>query len=341
MMIHASPLRPYCSTLLAALLGSLLGGVALTDTLAAQAFTISQPSGNDTFGARSTGQTFTPGMGVVPNPSGQGVLLLTEIDLYHGNFASANPSATTWLKIYDADPQNGGNLIAISTNSVDTTNLTFRTLMTWTFPQIPLLLTTEYWAVMTTTATMNSVDPAEVSLETANRTIPSPNAYAGGAGLIANIAKHPNDVDARFEARFFNGVLGTFTVSGSGCNSSVGLPTLTAANPPRIGTSFVIDFGNLAGNLQYVVLGLSDQNWGPTPLPVSLASLLPGADPSCLVQVSVDAVAPLPTGVPTAQFIFPIPNDTGFVGVRIFVQAAQIQPTGFSVSEKGTITIGN
>ena len=90
-----------------------------------------------------------------------------------------------------------------------------------------------------------------------------------------------------------------------------------------------------------MVLGLSDQTWGATPLPVALASLLPGADPTCLVQVSVDAVAPLQTGVPTAQLIFPIPNDIGFVGVRIFLQAAQIEPSGFSVSEKGTIAIGN
>ena len=38
------------------------------------------PLGNDTFGARSTGQTFTPGVGVMPGAGGQAVLLVTEIE---------------------------------------------------------------------------------------------------------------------------------------------------------------------------------------------------------------------------------------------------------------------
>ncbi|MCA8978057.1 MAG: hypothetical protein KDC98_25245 [Planctomycetes bacterium] len=320
---------------------SLLPLFAISAT--AQAYVIDQPQGNDTFGARSTGQTFTPGVGVTPTPGpGNPILFLTEMDLYHGNYASALPSATTWLKIYDGDPQNGGNFVGISSNTVDTTGLTFRTLMHWDFAQLPLLTTTEYWAVMSSTSSPATIDVAEVSLETAPRGLVPPGAYAGGAGLIANIVKHTNDVDARFTARFFNGVIGSFTVSGTGCPSSVGQASLSSANTPRIGQTFQADFANLAPTgLPFAVFGLSDTTWNSLPLPLPLASLIPGTPAACMVMVSPDAVQLMALSGTSASVTMSLPNSPSLPGLLLYLQGAQLEGASVSVTAKGTMLVGN
>ena len=58
-------------------------------------------------------------------------LPLEVITLYHGNFRPAAPSATTFLNIYEGDPNAGGTFIGSSENSVDTRSLRYRDAMAW------------------------------------------------------------------------------------------------------------------------------------------------------------------------------------------------------------------
>ncbi|MEY2981819.1 MAG: hypothetical protein RL562_2046 [Planctomycetota bacterium] len=323
--------------ILAGLLVALLAGTAVT-----QQFTITQSAGNDTFGGRSRGQTFTPGIGVTPALGAQTALPLTRITLYRGNAAPAASSATTYLNIYDADPNAGGNFVGSSLQSVDTRSLTFRTPMVWDFDQIPLLVSVEYWAVMSSTNTPGNLD-VEVSLETEPRNgPPGPNIYTGGTGLIANMAPHPNSVDAKFQMEFFDGPLAVFRVSGSGCSGAGAEPTLSAAAPPRFGQTLQIDVGSLVpGSASFVFLGLSDTSWNGPALPVPVSLFFPSANPSCQILVSPDL--PLP-GVRTGSVStssLPIPTTPSLGGAQFYFQAWQFEPTTVSVSAKALARIGN
>ncbi len=160
-------------------------------------YDITQSLGNDTFGSKSTGQTFTPNVGINPDPGAVTELDLTQITLYHGNYTANAPSATTYLVIYDGDPNAGGNVIGASSNYIDTTTgLYFHSAMVWTFNNVTLNYVTEYWAVMESSDTGGLLDVA-VSLETHDRNLG--DVYTGGTGLIANQAPHSSSVDAKFE----------------------------------------------------------------------------------------------------------------------------------------------
>jgi len=309
-------------------------------SLDAQQYLISQPNGGDTFGARSGGQTFTPGIGVMPNPGAGAVLPLTKFTLHYGNLGALIPSATTYLNIYDGNPNAGGTFWGSSTNSLDTTSaagLTFGDPMVWQFNQLLLVDTIEYWAIMSSTPTAGGL-PLEVTLETANRF--GPDVYTGGTGIVANLVQHVNGVDAKFEAEFFNGTLANFAVSGSGCPSSVGTSNLSAATLPQLGQTLQIDMSNVSPvGVPLMVLGLSDTSWNGLALPVPVSLALPAA-PTCMILVSLDSVNVLPTVGSTASLSLPIPNNAALMGFVLFAQGAQLEPGNFSVTEKGTATVG-
>jgi hypothetical protein len=326
-----------CARFAAALFATLLASSAT-----AQQFSITQSFGNDTFGGRSRGQTFTPGIDVSPPLGAQTALPLTRVTLYRGNAAPAAASATTFLNIYDGDPNAGGNFLGSSLQSVDTRSLTFRTPMVWDFDQLPLLVSVEYWAVMSSTDTPGNLD-VEVSLETEPRNSPpGPNIYTGGTGLIANMAPHPNSVDAKFILEFFDGPLAVFRTSGSGCTGSGAEPTLSAAAPPRFGQTLQVDVGSLVpGSAAFLFLGLSDTSWNGPSLPVPVSLFFPYADPSCQILVSPDL--PLPgvrTGSVSTSSV-PIPTTPSLGGAQFYLQAWQFEPTTVSVSAKALARIGN
>ncbi|MFT4841924.1 MAG: hypothetical protein ACI8UD_003517 [Planctomycetota bacterium] len=310
-----------------------------TATLSAQQYLISQPISGDTFGARSGGQTFTPGIGVVP-PSTAGVLPLTKFTLHYGNLGAQTPSATTFLNIYDDNPNTVGQFWGSSTNSLDTTaaaGLTFGDALVWDFPQLMLVDTIQYWAIMSSTNTAGSV-PLEVTLQTADRN--GPDVYLGGAGIIGNLAQHPNGVDATFEIEFLNGAPASFATSGTGCPSSVGTANLSAATLPQLGSTLQVDISNVSPiGVPMMVFGLSDTMWSSVPLPLAVSIALPAA-PSCMLQVSVDFLQTLTPVGSTASFSLPIPNNPALIGFVLFTQGAQLEATGFSVTEKGIATVG-
>lgn len=315
--------------------------LCLAASAGAQSFSIDQPIGTDTFGARSGGQIFTPGVGVTPSPGTLLALPLTRFTLYFGNMGAMTPSTTTFLNIYDGNPNSGGVFVGSSINSIDTTpaaGLTFHAPLVWDFAALPLGLTTQYWAILSSTNVAGNV-PLEVSLETAPRL--GPDVYLGGVGIVGNLAQQANGVDCKFRIDFQNGTLASFATSGSGCPSSVGLANLTAPLLPVIGQTLQVDIGNVSSvGLSLMVIGLSDTSWNGLPLPVQISLFLP-ADPSCLLTVSVDVLAgPLPVTAGVATMTLTIPNDPLLSGVPIYVQGAQFEVGGTSLTEKGTAIIG-
>ena len=165
----------------------------------AMVFEIDQPLANASFGPAATGQTFTPNVGILPDPGTVSTLDLTAFSLFRGGSGASAASATTFLNIYDGDPGSGGTFVGSSSNSINTVGIGSGTEMAWTFDNLTLDYTIEYWAVMSSTSSAGTLDIG-VSLQ-----INGPlSVYAGGAGLIAGQVKASGDRDTRFNATFEN-----------------------------------------------------------------------------------------------------------------------------------------
>lgn len=301
-----------------------LPALVLTGVVAAQApalYTISQPTGGDNFGGAATGQSFTPGAGVMPDPTPLTVLPLTHIRLYFGNSGANAPSCTTYLNIYDGNPNAGGMFVGSSYNYVDTNLGTvpgiFRTPIDWYFNNLPLSTTTEYWAVMSSTPAMGTFDIG-CSLETHPRS--NPNPYSGGSGLIAGVVPQAQLNDTRFEIEFYFGGQGSFTNVGcGGCTTSAGrvvdLRTQGGA-VPVIGQSFTMEIASAPANEPFaaIVLGLSD----PGGIDLGFIQM-----PGC--RLHVDAMLPTllastnASGVGVAASV-PVPGVMGLVGATFYAQ---------------------
>ena len=301
-------------------------------------YSISQPLGNDNFGSRSTGQTFTPGIGTVPSVGMGTALLMTQITLYQGNSGATAPSATTYLNIYDADPNAGGSFVGSSTNSVDTNGPSFRTPMTWEFTPLPLSTTTEYWAIMSSTSSAGALDVA-VSLETELRNgPPGPNVYAGGAGLIANIVPHPNSLDARFEVVFSLAPPSSVTPFGVGCGGSAGVPAIGAVSPPTFDAPFTISCANVPPGMNgaFAVLGFRQFSPGIDLTPIGMRS--------CRLYVALDLVQQLSAVGGRADFTLMMPMSSSWVGAPLFFQFLVTDPgansIGLIVSDAARVEIG-
>lgn len=319
----------------------LLTFALITASVCAQNYSIDQPLGPDTFGARSGGQTFTPSVGIMPSPGTPATIPLTKFTLNYGNLGALMPSATTFLNIYDGDPNNGGTFIGSSTNSIDTTaaaGLNYGDDMVWQFTQLSLAYSIEHWAIMSDTDTAGSL-PLEVTLQTADRN--GPDVYPGGAGIIGNLVAHPNGVDATFSAEFVIGFAAFFTTSGTGCPSSVGMSHLSAPAYPQLGQTFLVQMDNLSPvGFPLMVLGVSDTIWSGIPLPFPVSLAVPAAA-SCNVLVSIDVVLSLTPAGNTATLSFPIPNNMALLGFTVYQQGVQLEAgPDFSVTEKGIGVVG-
>ena len=327
--------------LLLALAATLFAAPALD----AQQYNIDQNLGLDTFGDKSTGQTFTPSVGITPDPGSPPTIALTSITLYHGNFSDQAPSATTFLNIYDGDPFAGGAFIGSSSNSIDTTpGFSFHTPMAWSFDKLDLVYTTEHWAVMSSTNTAGGLDVA-VSLETQDRNIINPSVYTGGTGLIANHVPHQNLIDAKFNIVLEDSV-GSFTLTGAGCPSSTGQQATLTANVPAVGQNFTATLSNTTAlAFPVLALGFSDTSWALGPLPFPLSNLFSKTPPGCDLFVSPDKLFNMTHTPPTAAKTLPIPSDTSLVGATFFVQGLQLEFVAgpnvrLSTTAYGTAVIG-
>jgi hypothetical protein len=173
-------------------------GIALMSALTAHgAFVISQSSTNGAGGGNGTGQTFTPNVGISPNPGLLTTIELTSISFWSSG-AATTPNNTTYLHIYDAKPTaTTGTLIGVSSNTIDTNPaLPDNTKMTWTFNNLELDYDTKYWAVFANTTSKITARSVGLGLQNSNE-----NPYAGGSSLDANINEIGTQ-DNRFEITF-------------------------------------------------------------------------------------------------------------------------------------------
>jgi hypothetical protein len=110
---------------------------------------------------------------------------------------------------------------------------------------------------------------------------------------------------------------------GTGCGSPA--LTISPGALPRINTTAQALLTNIPASLAFVCLGWSNTTTGLFPLPLSLAGFgLPG----CLLQQSAEggSLPVTPTGVGTATFSVPLPNNIGLLGLRLYLQGWAIAP---------------
>src|SRR5690606_22847715 len=159
--------------------------------------------------------------------------------------------------------------------------------------------------------------------------------YAGGAGINANLVLHAAGNDCVFDIKFHVGTVGSFTVAGTSCPSTVGLATLSSPNPPAINQTMQVDVSNTSpAGIPVMVLGLSALT-SPVPVMVFLS-----ADPSCELQVSPDMLLTLPIGSSTSWQLA-IPNAVNLLNFSLFLQCAQLEAGGTCVTEYAEAVIGN
>jgi hypothetical protein len=133
----------------------------------------------------------------------------------------------------------------------------------------------------------------------------------------------------------------SFANYGTGCGGSLGMPTLTAAAPPRLGTSFSLTAGNAPGSVALFVAGTSDTMSGPFVLPYSLASY--GA-PGCSLLTAA-GITLFQTGAGnSATWSFNVPNNPVHLGSVFFSQAFTLDPPanalGMGTTRGGRAVVG-
>jgi len=133
------------------------------------------------------GQSFTPNIGVVPNPGSVSTLDLATITLYRSAQGWSGPTSNFYLNIYDGDPVNGaGKFIGSSIDRVDVATLKDFDPIKWTFDNLALDYTHEYWALVSSTNTSGGFD-VYCGMRESGQTDP----YTGGTS-IAGITSDPS-----------------------------------------------------------------------------------------------------------------------------------------------------
>ena len=136
----------------------------------------------------------------------------------------------------------------------------------------------------------------------------------------------------------------SFTSFGSGCKGSAGVPKLTATTRPIYGKTFTTTLSRLQtapAAITFMVVGMSDQQWGEIKLPLELGLL---GMPGCKLLVSADVSLPLKNNVGTARCDLAIPTIAKFVGRSLYLQGLVLDPKanplGVVLSNAGKATIG-
>jgi hypothetical protein len=137
------------------------------------------------------------------------------------------------------------------------------------------------------------------------------------------------------------GPLASFTSYGTGCVGSRGVPAISAqgSSLPRIGSNFTANVQNLPWTgPAFLVLGLSNTQYGSTPLPIDLGFL--GA-PTCSLRTSIDDIQPLVNILGAATWNWTIPP---VPGASFFTQVLPLDPgqnaLGLTASNAGHGVIG-
>lgn len=152
-------------------------------------------------------------------------------------------------------------------------------------------------------------------------------------------------VDSLIVGLTYDDVAGSssYATFGSGCASSVGVPSNVGAPSPRIGRTTSVVIGNVPLPVVGILLIGTSNTFSPSfgPLPLDLTFL--GA-PGCIGRVSDDVLQLFTIGFSSLQYDLAIPNDTFFVGLELYTQALvfeNVNPLGIVVSDAAAFSIGN
>jgi hypothetical protein len=121
-------------------------------------------------------------------------------------------------------------------------------------------------------------------------------------------------------------------------------PRLSNTGLPKIGTSYAVALsGALATAPSLLITGLSNQTWGPFPLPLDLGAAGAGG---CSLLVSYDFVlGAAADNSGNASLSIALPNDSRLVGLKLHHQWATVDAPanrlGLAFSNGGTATLGN
>jgi hypothetical protein len=186
-----------------------------------------------------------------------------------------------------------------------------------------------------------SATPPDLSLQPG-----SPCATAGSLLLtvLTDFFLAPRTVPVSIGAHEQDGGGGgaSYTVFGAGCQGSAGVVSNAMSQPPQLGTTPNLVFGNLpATNLAVAILGVSNTLSTAGPLPIPLAFL---GMPGCDLRVSPDVTTAVVGSGGTGTLPFPIPNNPIFVGFTFHTQALALDPGinafGASMSAAATAVVG-
>ncbi|MCA8964494.1 MAG: metallophosphoesterase [Planctomycetes bacterium] len=129
-----------------------------------------------------------------------------------------------------------------------------------------------------------------------------------------------------------------FATSGVGCTSPLGLPALSAPQLPVLGATLQVAMSNVSPT------GLPLMVIGYTPVPsFPIAALGLTTDPTCLLTVSIDAVAgPLGVVGSVATLSLPIPSSAALAGAQLYFQGTQFELSAgtWNLSDRGLATLG-
>jgi len=132
-----------------------------------------------------------------------------------------------------------------------------------------------------------------------------------------------------------------YTVTGTACKSSAGLPKLSATSLPWTGDTLHLEVSPVPATAPVLVaLGISKTQWGSFKLPLDLSVVATG----CTLYASLDFLLVAPNANGTAKLALPIPATTDFAGVKFYNQALIIElpanQLGTLFSALGEATIG-
>ncbi|MFT5303383.1 MAG: hypothetical protein ACI87E_002338 [Mariniblastus sp.] len=182
-------------------------GIANADIVVTSYSTVDPGAGNDNNQAGPMfGQSATVNIGAdTPDFSIPGTVFLEEVSMQYSSSNSGGQPANVFLHVYDsfaidgsADPTAIGNLMAVSTNSLDMSVLTGNEQLTWSFGGDAIDKSISYayiFANDTTAATVAS----HANLEGVGIELDVADPYAGGQSFRANGTN--SDWDAAFEIK--------------------------------------------------------------------------------------------------------------------------------------------
>jgi len=147
---------------------------------------------------------------------------------------------------------------------------------------------------------------------------------ANGDVLVAGAFTTVGAEASRSVVRFTTTCPATAFASGAGCVGSAGANVLATTSLPWLGSTFRSVASGLApSSIAVHVLGA-----GPASVP--LPTLLPQASAGCVLQVTPDALAALPTNAGVATVALPIPNVAGLLGLVLHQQVVALELDAFA-----------